>query len=220
MGVKRVVDVFLALALSIIAAPIILLAALAVRLTSRGPGIYTQTRLGEGGRPFTIYKIRTMVHNCESLTGPRWAMPGDPRVTPVGALLRATHIDELPQLWNVLKGDMSMIGPRPERPEIAEKLSRLIPRYDERLAVRPGITGLAQIQLPPDTDIDSVERKLVLDLAYIEYIGPWLDLKIVACTALKMFGIPQGFYRRLLGSAHRLGTQILLRPNNNNRRAA
>jgi lipopolysaccharide/colanic/teichoic acid biosynthesis glycosyltransferase len=176
-------------------------ALLLVRLTSRGPGIYTQTRLGAGGIPFRIFKIRTMVHNCESLTGPRWAVPGDPRVTPVGFVLRATHIDELPQLWNVLVGDMSLIGPRPERPEIAEQLVREIPRYYERLAMKPGISGLAQVQLPPDTEVKNVADKLLLDLTYIDRVGPWLDVKILACTALKLLTVSAERYRSLLRSA-------------------
>jgi lipopolysaccharide/colanic/teichoic acid biosynthesis glycosyltransferase len=142
-----------------------------------------------------------MIHDCESLTGPRWAIPGDPRVTPIGALLRATHLDELPQLWNVIRGDMSLIGPRPERPEIAEQLVEEIPRYYERLMVKPGITGLAQVQLPPDTEVQDVAEKLVLDLAYIEKFGAWLDVRLVCCTALKLLTLRPEHYRRLLRSA-------------------
>jgi len=113
---KTAVEFTLALILSVPAIPFILLAAALVKLTSRGPAFYTQTRVGRNGRLFTIYKIRTMVHDCESLTGPRWSMPGDPRITRVSHLLRLTHTDELPQLINVLRGDMSIIGPRLERP--------------------------------------------------------------------------------------------------------
>jgi lipopolysaccharide/colanic/teichoic acid biosynthesis glycosyltransferase len=198
---KRAVDVALAAILFLPALPFMLVAFLLVRLTSNGPGIYVQMRLGAGGIPFRIFKIRTMVHNCESLTGPRWAVPGDPRVTPVGFVLRATHIDELPQLWNVLVGDMSLIGPRPERPEIAEQLVRDIPRYHDRLALKPGISGLAQVQLPPDTEVKSAADKLLLDLAYIDHFGPWLDVKILICTALKLLTVSSERYRRLLGSA-------------------
>ena len=201
MPLRRLLDFTAALLLTLLALPIVLLAALAVRLTSRGPAFYTQTRTGRNGRPFTILKIRTMIHNCESLTGPRWALPGDPRVTPVGFILRATHIDELPQLWNVIVGDMSLIGPRPERPEIAEKLVRDIPRYYERLAVKPGISGLAQVQLPPDTEVKSAADKLLLDLSYIDHVGPWLDLKILFCTSLKLLTISAERYRHLLRSA-------------------
>src|SRR5262245_54202792 len=203
---KRALDLTMAGVLLVATLPFMALAGLIIRLTSRGPAIYVQTRLGRGGIPFRIYKLRTMIDNCESLTGPRWAMPGDPRVTPVGAFLRATHLDELPQLWNVLRGDMSLVGPRPERPEIVTRLLRDLPKYGDRLEVRPGITGLAQVQLPPDTNVSTAADKLVLDCSYIERVGFWLDLRIMICTAMKLFGlgakrsrflvhhaIPQGF---------------------------
>jgi lipopolysaccharide/colanic/teichoic acid biosynthesis glycosyltransferase len=201
LRMKRVIDVVMAALLLLPSLPVILIAGLLVRLTSRGPAIYVQTRLGQYGRAFRIYKIRTMVDNCESLTGPRWAVPGDPRITPVGSVLRALHIDELPQLWNVLRGDMSLIGPRPERPEIVAKLRKDLPDYDERLVVRPGITGLAQVQLPPDTSVSSAADKLVLDRAYIERLGPWLDLRLLICTALKLLGVGPKGCRRLLRDA-------------------
>jgi lipopolysaccharide/colanic/teichoic acid biosynthesis glycosyltransferase len=130
-----------------------------------------------------------MIDKCESLTGPRWTIPGDPRVTPIGWLLRRTHIDELPQLLNVLKGQMSLIGPRPERPEFVRELSAALPDYDKRHAVLPGITGLAQVQLAPDTDIESVRRKLVFDLHHIEHMSFWLDTRILMATALHMLGM-------------------------------
>jgi lipopolysaccharide/colanic/teichoic acid biosynthesis glycosyltransferase len=186
-----------ALVLLVLAAPLILVAGLLVKLTSRGPVFYTQTRLGRGGRPFTIYKIRTMVHDCESLTGPRWAIPGDPRVIRVGHFLRRTHLDELPQLLNVLRGDMGLIGPRPERPEFLPDLERALPGYRTRLALRPGVTGLAQVQLDPDTDLDSVRRKLAYDLYYVEHVNPWLDLRILLATGLKAVGDPGKISRKL-----------------------
>src|SRR5439155_3872848 len=167
---KAVLDRVAALALLVLGGPLILVLALLVKLTSRGPAFYTQTRLGRHGVPFTICKLRTMMNKCESLTGPRWSMPGDPRVTGLGRFLRATHLDELPQLLNVLRGDMSLIGPRPERPEFLPELERACPRYRERLAVRPGVTGLAQVQLPADTNIASVRRKLAYDLYYIRHV--------------------------------------------------
>src|SRR5438034_8127979 len=114
----------LALLLSLLLAPVLLLAMLLVKLTSRGPVLYCQTRLGRHGRPFTIFKIRTMHHNCEHNSGPRWATARDPRVTPIGRILRRTHVDELPQLWNVLRGEMGLVGPRPERPEFVPHIEQ------------------------------------------------------------------------------------------------
>ena len=169
-----------------------------MKWTSPGPVLYTQRRLGLNGRPFTIYKLRTMQHNCEALTGPRWCVPGDPRVTPLGKLLRATHLDELPQLFNVLCGDMSLIGPRPERPEFLPELEALFPRYRERLAVRPGITGLAQVQLPPDTEVTGVCHKLACDLYYTQHVGFGLDARLLACTILYALGVPFRWSARLL----------------------
>jgi lipopolysaccharide/colanic/teichoic acid biosynthesis glycosyltransferase len=188
--VKRGVDGAAAGVLLVLLAPLIALAMLLVKLTSRGPALYSQTRLGQHGRPFTIFKLRTMVHECESLTGARWCVPGDTRITAVGRWLRRTHVDELPQLWNVLLGDMSLVGPRPERPEFVPRLEQALPRYRDRLLVRPGVTGLAQVQLPPDTDLTSVRRKLAYDLHYLRKFGFWYDLRIYAATSLKMIGVP------------------------------
>ena len=187
---KTVAEFLAALCLFVLAAPVILLCAVLVRLTSRGPAFYWQTRLGANGRPYSIYKLRTMTHNCEKASGARWSTAGDVRITALGHWLRRTHLDELPQLINVLRGDMSLVGPRPERPEFVPALEQALPRYRERLRVRPGVTGLAQIQLPADTDIDSVRHKLVYDLYYVRYTSPWLDLRILAGTALKVFGVP------------------------------
>lgn len=183
--------------LMVVAAPLILLSAALVKLTSPGPAFYTQVRVGRGGRVFTIYKIRTMIHNAEALTGPRWSLPGDPRVTWLGHLLRVTHLDELPQLLNVLRGEMTLIGPRPERPEFLPELKLAYPRYCERLMVRPGVTGLAQVCLPADTDLDSVRHKLSHDLYYLMHLTPLLDLQILCCTALYAFGVPFRVSRRL-----------------------
>ncbi len=187
---RRAADFGTALLLAMVSAPVILLAALAIKLTSRGPAFYTQVRTGRDGRAFTIYKLRTMIDNCESLTGPRWTIPGDPRITPVGWFLRRTHLDELPQLFNVLRGEMSLIGPRPERPEFVQELDRRIPGYQRRHEVLPGITGLAQVQLPPDTDLESVRVKLLYDLYYVRHQNPLLDLRIFLSTALHMVGLP------------------------------
>jgi lipopolysaccharide/colanic/teichoic acid biosynthesis glycosyltransferase len=186
----------LAAAILIPALPLMLLCLLAVRLGSPGPALYTQARVGRGGRVFTLYKIRTMYHDCESLTGPRWSMPGDPRITPIGQVLRRLHLDELPQLFNVLKGDMSLIGPRPERPEIVRNLRQVVPGYDRRHAVKPGITGFAQIHLPPDSCIRSVKNKLVYDLFYIRNRSPRLELFILLATGLKLLGLRRLFQRK------------------------
>ena len=197
LAIKAALEFTLALLLTVLALPVILLAALLVKLTSRGPAFYTQTRVGRGGRPFTIYKLRTMIHDCESLTGPRWAIRDDPRVTPLGHFLRLSHLDELPQLFNILRGDMGLIGPRPERPEFVRALEVLIPGYRDRLAVRPGVTGLAQVQLGADTDVASVRRKLQYDLHYLARLGPAMDLRILAATAVYVLGNPLNLTRRL-----------------------
>jgi len=186
---KRALDLVLAVIVLVLATPIVFLLAIVVRCTSRGPAIYRQTRLGWNDRPFTLYKLRTMEHDCERLTGPCWAVPNDPRITLVGRFLRGLHLDELPQVWNILRGDMSFIGPRPERPEIIDRLEQTIPKYAVRRQVRPGLTGLAQLQLPPDVSIACVRRKLVYDLHYIEEASLWLDLRILAATALKLMGL-------------------------------
>src|SRR5262249_51340293 len=139
---------------------------------------------------YRIYKLRTMAHNCERLTGACWAKVQDPRVTNLGKFLRCTHLDELPQLWNVLRGEMSLIGPRPARPEFVLRLQEPLPRYGERMRARPGVTGLAQVQLPADTDLESVRRKLHCDLYYIERFHFWLDVRILLATGLKVGAIP------------------------------
>ena len=186
---KTAVETVTALVLLVLTLPLMVLSMALVKLTSPGPALYTQTRLGRFGRPFTLYKIRTMTHDCESLTGACWSQPGDARVTPVGRWLRRTHLDELPQLWNVLRGDMSLIGPRPERPEFFPQLDQAIPHYRNRLRVRPGVTGLAQVQLPPDSDLGSVFIKTAYDLHYVRRVGPLLDLRIYAATLCKMAGV-------------------------------
>ncbi len=123
-----------------------------------------------------------MVKNAEGKTGPVWSTKNDPRITPIGKFLRDTHIDEFPQLINVLLGQMALVGPRPERPEIVRELEWRIPNYSERTNVRPGITGLSQLKLPPDTDLDSVRRKQLFDLYYVTQVSAWLDIRILAST--------------------------------------
>jgi lipopolysaccharide/colanic/teichoic acid biosynthesis glycosyltransferase len=194
--IKVAVEFVLVAGLALFSIPVLLVSVLLVRLTSRGPAIYTQTRVGLSGRVFTFYKIRTMYHNCESQTGPRWSPPGDPRITPVGRVLRKLHLDELPQFWNVLRGDMSLIGPRPERPEIVARLRQSVPGYDRRLAVKPGITGFAQIHLPPDTCIRSVKNKVVYDIFYIRHRSAGMELYILFATLLKLLGMKHLYQRK------------------------
>ena len=195
---KSVLEFGACFVMLLLAAPIILVGAVLVKLTSRGPAFYTQTRLGLGRREYTIYKLRSMFHNCERQSGARWATAGDPRITPVGHWLRKTHVDELPQLWNVLLGDMSLIGPRPERPEFVPHLEEALPLYRLRRGVRPGVTGFAQVQLPPDTDLESVRRKLAYDLYYVYNRTLWLDLQLLVATAIYVVGVPFALVGKLL----------------------
>ena len=192
---KAAADFVIAVLMLVPALPLLVVCVALVRLTSRGPGIYTQQRVGRGGAVFTLYKIRTMYHDCEKLTGPTWCKPGDSRITPVGRVLRKLHLDELPQLFNVLKGEMSLVGPRPERPEIVKKLREQVVGYDRRHAVRPGITGFAQIHLPPDSCVRSVRNKLVYDLFYIRFRSWRMELFILCATALKALGLKRLYYR-------------------------
>ena len=186
---KSIFDYAVASVLLVFTLPLMALCAGLVRLTSRGPAFYSQQRVGQFGRVFTIYKLRTMYHQCERLTGPTWSLPGDPRVTPIGRVLRAIHVDELPQLVNVLRGQMSLIGPRPERPEIAAQLARTIDDYDARSAVLPGITGHAQVHLPPDVTVADVRDKVRLDRYYLSRLSMWFDLITLVRTGLKVVGV-------------------------------
>ncbi|MCA9134069.1 MAG: sugar transferase [Planctomycetales bacterium] len=196
---KTYVDRLVALLLLLPSLPLIALLLLLVRSTSPGPGLFRQTRVGKHGRTFTLYKIRTMRIDAETAgTGPQWARQGDPRATPLGRWLRAGHLDELPQLFNVLKGEMSLVGPRPERPEFVDVLRECIPDYHRRLEVLPGITGLAQINLPPDTDLESVRRKVFMDSLYIESLALGLDLRLLFCTAIAFICPPGQRLLRLL----------------------
>jgi len=196
---QPVLDRVLAIFIMVPAVPLMLALMALVKLTSRGPAIYRQIRVGRHGKTFAMYKIRTMRVDAEAATGPVWTVNRDPRVTWVGCVLRALHLDEFPQLINVLKGEMSLIGPRPERPEFTQVLAQQLPDYLDRLATRPGITGLAQINLPPDTDLESVRRKLTLDLEYVRRASLFLDLRILSCTLFRLLGIPSEIPTLLLG---------------------
>jgi lipopolysaccharide/colanic/teichoic acid biosynthesis glycosyltransferase len=194
--------------LLVIASPLIAVLVVLVRCTSSGPGLYRQTRIGKHGQEFDIYKIRTMYLNAESVSGPVWCVSGDSRITPIGKILRFLHLDELPQLINVARGEMDLIGPRPERPSFVEWLAHEIPDYRERLRVLPGVTGLAQINLPPDKTIDCVRKKLAIDCYYLQVADLGLDLRILACTLLRMFGLRHGRAARWLGVMYDIETLI------------
>jgi lipopolysaccharide/colanic/teichoic acid biosynthesis glycosyltransferase len=182
LAMKGTVDFVFALSLLAVLSPVLLLVALVVRCTSRGPVFYVQDRVGRGGRVFRMLKFRTMVRNAEVHTGPVWARPGDPRVTVAGRVLRKYHLDELPQLINVLKGEMSIVGPRPERPVFVRVFDESIPNYSKRHCVRPGITGLAQIIRQYDETIADVRKKLTLDLLYIRRMCWMVDVMILGRT--------------------------------------
>lgn len=188
--IKRAADVILAALVLLMAAPVMAAAAIAVRLDSCGPILYRQTRTGMGGRTFTIAKFRSMRTDAEA-GGAKWAMANDPRVTRIGRFLRRSRVDELPQLWNVLRGDMSMIGPRPERPEFNQQLEQQIPWYDLRHLVKPGLSGWAQVNYPYGASVEDALRKLEFDLYYIKNQSFVLDTIIVLRTirvVLRGFG--------------------------------
>jgi sugar transferase (PEP-CTERM system associated) len=185
---KRIGELATAVLLLVLLAPLMALIALLVKLTSRGPVLYGQQRVGENRLPFMLYKFRSMRIDAESKSGPVWATAqGDPRVTRVGYWLRKTRMDELPQLFNVLKGEMSFVGPRPERPHFVEPLRKIIPYYDERHSVKPGITGWAQIKFRYGSTIEDAEEKLQFDLYYIKHMSLIFDFGIIFDTLKVVF---------------------------------
>jgi exopolysaccharide biosynthesis polyprenyl glycosylphosphotransferase len=169
--------------IAIFTAPIALLVALAIRLDSKGPIFYRQVRVGRAGKPFAMWKFRTMRVDAEAATGAVWAKKNDPRVTRIGGLLRRSRLDELPQLLNVLAGDMDLVGPRPERPEFVSTLVKQIPFYNIRHLVRPGLTGWAQIGYPYGASIEDAKQKLAYDIYYVKHASPMLDLIVLFHTA-------------------------------------
>jgi lipopolysaccharide/colanic/teichoic acid biosynthesis glycosyltransferase len=202
---KRLLDCLLSAVIMVATAPVFGMIALLIFVDSQGAIIYTQERVGMNrrrrlrasesgmpvtdrrrqvgeGRPFAIYKFRTMVTHAEDGLGPTWAVENDPRVTPVGRFLRASRLDELPQLWNVIRGDMSLVGPRPERPHFVNHFARRIPRYRQRLYAPPGITGRAQVEHRYDASEDDVRQKLEYDLEYIRRASLEEDLRILVKT--------------------------------------
>ncbi len=198
-SVKPSIEFVCALSLTVLALPLMGIGWLLVKLTSPGPGFYCQTRSGRGHKPYTIVKLRSMHHGNEKQYGTEWAKPGDPRIFKLGKFLRATHLDELPQLFNVLLGHMTLVGARPERPEVIEKqnLRALVPGYDLRLVIKPGVTGLAQVQLPADSDIRSVRHKVAYDLYYIVHRSLWLDTRLCCATFFKAAGMGPDWLRRI-----------------------
>jgi sugar transferase (PEP-CTERM system associated) len=179
---KRVLDLVAATIGLALAAPLMALVAAVVRLTSAGPALYHQERVGRHGRSFTVHKFRSMRLDAEATTGAVWASSDDPRITPVGRFLRRTRLDELPQLWNVMKGDMSFVGPRPERPEFVRQLTEKIPFYGQRHVVRPGLTGWAQVRYTYGASVEDALMKLQYDLYYIKNLSLALDLYIIFST--------------------------------------
>jgi exopolysaccharide biosynthesis polyprenyl glycosylphosphotransferase len=181
LRVKRLLDMIFALSLLLVAIPLMLLVAIMIKAESRGPVIFRQTRTGLDGREFELLKFRSMVQDAER-DGPQWTQEGDPRATRLGRVIRLLHIDELPQLVNVLRGEMSFIGPRPERPEFNQLLEKEIPLYDLRNLVRPGITGWAQVMYLYGASIEDAREKLQYDLYYIKNYSVLLDIAILFKT--------------------------------------
>lgn len=184
---KRVMDIVLSLVLLVLALPVLVITSVLIKLNSKGPVFYRQERSGLNGKVFRILKFRTMYIDAEKHTGPIWSTKDDPRITSVGKYIRKFRLDEIPQAYNVLKGDMSFVGPRPERPFFVEKLSHDIPLYKRRLKVRPGITGWAQVKHKYDETIEDVKVKLRYDLFYIENMSLRLDFKIIFKTVFVVF---------------------------------
>jgi sugar transferase (PEP-CTERM system associated) len=186
---KRSSDVVLSILLLIICLPLIIFTAFIIKIDSLGPILFSQERIGEKGKSYFIYKFRSMVENAENLSGPVWAQSDDERVTRVGRIIRKLRIDEIPQLWNVLKGEMSFVGPRPERKFFVEKLKEMIPYYAVRNTVKPGITGWAQISYGYGASVEDAVEKLNYDLFYIKNMSALMDLMIVLRTIkIVLFG--------------------------------
>ncbi|PWB39035.1 MAG: hypothetical protein C3F02_00240 [Parcubacteria group bacterium] len=189
--VKRIIDIFFSLFFGLIYLIFLPLIALLIKLESPGPIIYTQKRVGLGGKIFTVYKLRSMVQNAEK-DGAKWAEHGDSRVTHIGRFIRKSRIDEAPQFFNILKGDMSFVGPRPERPEFVEELKKSITFYNERHLVKPGLTGWAQINFPYGSSVEDAKQKLSFDLFYIKNQSTALDISIILKTINTVFNVTLG----------------------------
>lgn len=186
---KRLLDILVSATVLVAGAPIWLLVAAIIWLQDRHPVIYSQERVGLEGRTFRIHKFRSMVPDAEKKTGPVWAQKDDPRITPFGRIARKTRLDEIPQLWNVLKGEMSLVGPRPERPHFVEQLAEEIPLYRRRLHVKPGVTGWAQTIVEYDSSVEDVQERLKIDLYYIENMSLRFDVLVLLRTVWVMFAL-------------------------------
>ncbi len=183
---KEVVDIILGCIAFVLALPIFVICAIIIRLSSKGPVLFLQTRAGKDGKPFKMYKFRTMHIDAEANSGAVWAEDNDPRIISACRWMRISHMDEWPQLINVIRGDMSLVGPRPERPEILEDLEKVYPDVRKRLSVKPGITGLAQIRSGYDTSVEQFRQKLKSDLEYINNRKWAMELSILAKTVGKI----------------------------------
>jgi len=185
--IKRLMDIVVSVCILTLGAPVWLLTALLIRLTSPGKAIYSQVRVGQYGKTYTMYKFRSMYIDAEKRSGPQWATKNDPRITPFGRFVRKTRLDEIPQFVNVLRGEMSLVGPRPERPVFVEKLKKEIPWYVRRIKMKPGITGWAQVKHKYDESLEDVKQKVIYDLYYFENMSILLDIKILIRTILVVF---------------------------------
>ncbi len=185
--IKRLFDIVVSLFILIPFFPCWVLVGLLVKLTDRGPAVYSQERIGQNGKPFVMHKFRSMYTDAEAKSGPQWATDNDPRITPFGRFMRKTRLDEIPQMWNVLKGEMSFVGPRPERQHFIDMLSKEIPWYVKRLKMKPGVTGWAQVKHKYDETIEDVKTKVMYDLYYFENMSILLDLKIIIQTVMVVF---------------------------------
>lgn len=183
VATKRLIDITVSGLALIIGIPLWIIIGMAIKINSHGPVVYMQERVGKDLKPFTLFKLRSMYIDAEKHTGPVWASKNDPRVTTVGRILRKTHLDETPQFFNVLKGEMSLVGPRPERPYFVDKLSKEIPLYKRRYKIKPGLTGLARVKYKYDESIEDVKIDLQYDLYYIENMSLRLDFQILFWTA-------------------------------------
>jgi exopolysaccharide biosynthesis polyprenyl glycosylphosphotransferase len=183
----NVISRVISLACLVLLFPLILLIAITIKASSRGPVLYRQKRVGRNDVVFTCYKFRTMRTDAEARTGPVWAGDDDPRITPIGRILRKIRVDEIPQLWNVVKGEMALVGPRPERPEFVKWLSKTIPYYTLRHVIRPGITGWAQVNYKYGSSVEDAREKLKYDLFYIKNMSLGLDLTTLLYTTKVVF---------------------------------